>query len=54
MNSNFNGNMQRAETPMRIEAQKIPQRDSFRYLGSIIIKDGEIEEDSKHRIRMGC
>ena len=30
---------------MRIEAQEIPPRGSFRYLGSIISKDGEIYED---------
>ena len=37
--------MQRAKTPMGIEAEKIPQRDSFRYLYSKISNDGEIEED---------
>ena len=26
---NFNGHVQRAETTMKIEAQDIPQRDSF-------------------------
>ena len=48
---NFSGHLQRAETTVRIEAQKIPQRDSFRYLGSIISKDGEIDEGIKHRIK---
>lgn len=42
--------MYRAETLERIEVQDISQRDSFRYLSSIIRKDGEIEEDIKHRI----
>ena len=50
---NFSGHLQRAETTVRIEAQKIPQRDSFRYLGSIISKDGEIDEGIKHRIKAG-
>ena len=36
---------------MRTEANNIPQRESFIYLGSIIRKDREIEEDAKHRIR---
>ena len=35
---------------MRIEAQEIPQRDSFRYLGSIISMDGEIDVYVEHRI----
>ncbi len=33
--------------------QEIPKSKSFRYLGSIIHKDGEIEEDLNHRIRDG-
>ena len=50
MNYNFSGDMQ---TPMRIEAQEIPQRDVFQNLCSIISKDGEIEKDVEHRIRDG-
>ena len=38
---------------MRIEAREISQRASFQYLGSMISKDEEIEEDAKHRIRAG-
>ena len=38
---------------MRIQAQEISQRDSFRFLGLIIGKDGEIKEDVKHRISAG-
>lgn len=36
--------------PVRIKAQKISQRDSLRYLSSIISKDVEIKEDVEHRI----
>ena len=38
---------------MRIQDHEIPQSDSFCYLGSIISKDGEIDEDVKHRIKAG-
>ena len=38
---------------IRIEALAISQRDSFRYLGSIISKDGEIDEGVKYRIKAG-
>ena len=36
---------------MRIEAQHVPQR--FRFLGSIISKEKELEKDVEHRIRVG-
>ena len=36
---------------LRIEAQKIPQRDSFEYLGLINSKDGGIGENVEHRIK---
>ena len=38
---------------MRIKAQEIPQRDSFSYLGSIISKDMEFDEDVEHKIKAG-
>ena len=50
---NFNGHIQRDETTVRIETQEIPQRDSLYYLGLIISKDEEINEDIKHRIKAG-
>ena len=53
MDCNFVGHMERAETIMRIEDQEIPQSDSFRYFGSIISNDGEIDEDVEHRIKAG-
>ena len=51
MNCNFNRHIERAETTVRIEDLEIPQSDSFRYLGSIISKDGEIDENGEHRIK---
>lgn len=53
MNCNFSGGVHGTETPMRIDAQEIPYRDSFRYIDSIISKDGVIDEDVEHRIRAG-
>ena len=38
---------------MKIEAQEIRQRDSFRFPGWKINKGGEIGEHVKHRIRAG-
>ena len=53
MYGNFSEHIQIAETTMRIEAQEIPQTNYFHYHGSIISKDGEIEEDVEHRIKAG-
>ena len=50
-NCNFNGNVQKHVTPVRIEAQEIRQRESFQYVGSIISKDGEIDEDVEKKIK---
>ncbi|XP_070010405.1 uncharacterized protein [Nicotiana sylvestris] len=38
---------------VRLDSQVIPKRGSFKYLGSIIHKDGEIDVDVMHRIRVG-
>ena len=53
MYCNFNGNIERAETTMKIEDHEIPQSNSFRHLGSIISKDGEIDENVEYRIKEG-
>ena len=44
--------MQRTDTPKRIEAQEIPQRDSFQYPNLIISTSREIEEDIRHKIKV--
>ena len=51
MECNFNGHVQRAKITVRIEAQEMPQRDSFQYIRSMISKDREIGEDVDHRIK---
>ena len=33
--------------------QVVPKRDTFRYLGSMLQSDGEIDDDVSHRIRTG-
>lgn len=38
---------------IRIEDQGVPRTDRFKYLGSIIQKEGEIEDDVIHRIKAG-
>ena len=53
MDYNFSEHLQRAETTVRIEAQEIPQRDSFYYLDTRINKGKEIDENVKYRIRAG-
>ena len=34
-----------------MEGQVVPRNDTFRYLGSILQRDGDIDEDVSHRIK---
>ena len=36
-----------------LAGQVVPRKDTFRYLGSMLQSDGEIDEDVSHRIRAG-
>nr|XP_016452019.1 PREDICTED: uncharacterized protein LOC107776619 [Nicotiana tabacum] len=45
--------MHEEEVEVRIGTQVIPKRDSFKYLGSIIQGNKEIDEDVTHRIGAG-
>jgi hypothetical protein len=38
---------------VRLDGQVVPKKDTFRYLGSILQKDGDIDEDLNHRIKAG-
>ena len=38
---------------VRLDGQAIPMSSHFKYLGSIIQKDGEIDSDVNHRIQAG-
>jgi hypothetical protein len=33
--------------------QVVPKKDTFRYLGSMLQKNGDIDEDISHRIKAG-
>ena len=41
------------EEEVTLDGQVVPQKDTFRYLGSILHKDGDIDEDVNHRIKAG-
>jgi len=41
------------EEEIILDGQVVRRKDIFRYLGSILQKDGEIDEDVNHRIRAG-
>uniref|UniRef100_A0A1S4D9K8 Reverse transcriptase domain-containing protein n=1 Tax=Nicotiana tabacum TaxID=4097 RepID=A0A1S4D9K8_TOBAC len=42
-----------ADVEVKLDAQVIPKRESFKYLGSIIQGNGDIDEDVAHRIGAG-
>jgi hypothetical protein len=41
------------EGNVRLGGQVVPKKDIFRYLGSMLQKDGDIDEDLSHRIKSG-
>jgi hypothetical protein len=41
------------EEEVSLGGQVVPQKDTFRYLGSILQKDGDIDEDVSYRIKAG-
>ncbi|XP_070020888.1 uncharacterized protein [Nicotiana sylvestris] len=49
----FSGVLGEADGVVRLDSQVIPKRESFKYLGSIIQGDGEIDGDVTHRIGVG-
>ena len=38
---------------MSLEGQVVPKKNSFRYLGSMLQRDGDIDADVSHRIKAG-
>jgi hypothetical protein len=38
---------------VRLDGQMVPKKDTFRYLGSMLQKDRDIDEDVSHRIKAG-
>ena len=53
MHCNFSKRQGRSEMEVKLGGQVIPQVTKFRYLGSIIQQDGEIDNDVSHRIQAG-
>jgi hypothetical protein len=41
------------EGDIRLDGQVVPKKDTFRYLGSMLQKDEDIDEDLSHRIKVG-
>jgi hypothetical protein len=41
------------EGDVRLDGQVVPKKDTFRYLESMLQKNGDIDEDVSHRIRAG-
>jgi hypothetical protein len=39
------------EGDVRLDDQVVPKKDTFRYMGSMLQKDGDIDEDLSHRIK---
>jgi hypothetical protein len=53
MECNFSSTRGMDQGSVNIGGLEVPKKDSFRYLGSLLQKAGEIEEDVSHRIRAG-
>jgi hypothetical protein len=41
------------EGDVRLNGQVVPKKDTFHYLGSMLQKNGDIDEDVSHRIKVG-
>jgi hypothetical protein len=41
------------EGVVRLDGQVVPKKDTFRYLGSMVQNDGDIDEDLSHKIKAG-
>ena len=52
MRCEFSG-IRSEDRDVTLAGQVVPRRDTFRYLGSMLQSDGEIDEDVSHRIRAG-
>ncbi|XP_066367886.1 uncharacterized protein [Miscanthus floridulus] len=47
------GTTTREEEDVSLEGQVVPRKDTFRYLGSMLQRDGDIDKDVSHRIKAG-
>jgi hypothetical protein len=39
---------------VRLDDQVVPKKDTFRYLGLMLQKNEDIDEDVSHKITTGC
>lgn len=53
MECEFASSREASQVSVNIAGHEVPKKDVFRYLGSILHKGGEIDEDVSHRIRAG-
>ena len=47
------GRAAQEERDVSLEGQVVPKNDTFRYLGSMLHRDGDIDADVSHRIKAG-
>ena len=47
------GTTTRDEEDISLKRQVVPRKDIFRYLGSMLQRGGDIDEDVSHRIKAG-
>jgi hypothetical protein len=47
------GNVAHEEGEVSLEVQVVPKKDTFRYIGSMLQKDGDIDVDICYRIKAG-
>jgi hypothetical protein len=52
MKCDFSGTTQE-EGDVRLDGQVVSKKDTFHYLGSMLQKNGDIDEDVSHRIKAG-
>jgi hypothetical protein len=52
MKCDFSATTQK-EGDVRLNGQVVPKKDNFCYLGSMLQKNGDIDEDVSHRIKAG-
>jgi hypothetical protein len=53
MRCDFGTTISEAIGDVSLGGQVVPKKDTFRYLGSMLQRDGDIDEDVSHRIKVG-
>jgi hypothetical protein len=43
----------RGEGDVRLDGHMVPKKDTFHYMGSMLQKDGDVDENVSHRIKAG-